>query len=259
LWANKEYRRGIMNHKEDNKITESLLDGTNEAEELKTMVWNNIKNELNLSEGESKNMKTKKNGIPAFVKYGSIAAAMAIVIASNTQYGHAAADKIKQLFAPNKIVKLQIEGTNEKQNVSLKEGSAKYIIYIDEERYTMVSKDGKDKITPKIKAKNYPEVFMEIHQIKGKTPKALASEIEKELKTKYKNVDNKGAVKEPLKAIFLNARSGSKSKDTVVNYYLVDNTKGGTFVIKQQYFVEASEGHGARFYGMLKEFKIVNE
>lgn len=248
-----------MNHIEDSKIKEAILDGTNEAEELKAEVWNNIKNELNLSEGKNENMKTKKNKIPAFFKYGSIAAAMAIVIASNTQYGHAAADRIRQLFAPNKVVKLQIEGNNEKQNVSLKEGSAKYIIYIDEERYTMESKDGKDKITPKVKAKNYPEVFMEIHQVKEKTPKAMATEIEKQLKAKYKQVDNNGEVKEPLKAIHLDARSGVKSKDTVVNYYLVDNTKGGTFVIKQQYFVEASEGHGARFYGMLKEFKIVNE
>jgi hypothetical protein len=248
-----------MNHIEDNKIKEALHQGTNEAEELKAMVWNNIRNELNLSEGKVTNMNTKKSKIPAFFKYGSIAAAMAVVIVSNTQYGHAAADKIKQLFAPNKVVKLQIEGTDEKQKVSLKEGSAKYIIYIDEERYTMESKAGKDKIVPKIKAKGYPEVFMEIQQIKDKSPKVVASEIEKELKVKYKSVDNKGTVKQPLKAILIDGRSGSKSKDTVVNYYLVDNTKGGTFVIKQQYFVEASEGHGARFYGMLKEFKIVNE
>lgn len=245
---------------EDKKIKDALLEGTEEASELKDMVWKNIQKELNLDGGKKMTRRSaKKRGISRLVKYGSVAAVLAIVIFTSTEYGHAAVDKIKQMFVPNKVVKQQIEGTDEKNNVTLKESTMKYIIYIDEERYTMQKVDGKDKITPKIKAENYPEVFMEIEQVKDKSPEAAASQIEKELKGKFKTVENMGQVKEPISAKLIKARTGVKAKDTVVNYYFVDNTKGGTFIIKQQYFMEASEGHGARFYAMLKEFKIVSE
>jgi hypothetical protein len=251
-----------MDNMTDKKIRDAILGGTDEAAELKAMVWNNIQKELNL-QGEKvarvkRSDRRKKSTIPGFIKYGSIAAAVTIVLGLNTQYGQAAVGKIKEIFAPNKVVKQEIEGMPSQNNLTLKEGS-KYIIYIDEEMYTMQKVDGKDKITPKNKAANYPEVFMEIEQIKDKKPEVVAAELEKELKGKYPRYENKGTVKDPVNGILLRASSGIKSKDTVVQYYLVDNTKGGTFVIKEQYFVEAAEGHGARFYHMLKEFRIVNE
>jgi len=66
-------------------------------------------------------------------------------------------------------------------------------------------------------------------------------------------------VKEPINSIFIYAGGATKWNDPVSKYYFVDNTKGGTFVIKQQLFLEAAEGHGVRFDNMVKEFKIVNE
>lgn len=245
---------------EDKKIKEALLEGTEEAVELKEMVWKNIQKELKLEGDKKMNKKTNRNkGISGFVKYGSVAAALAIVIFSSTETGRAAVDKIKQMFVPNKVVEQSIEGMKENNNVTLKESAMKYVIYIDEERYTMESSNGKDKIVPKIKAEGYPEVFMEIEQIKDKKPEAAALEMETQLKAKFKTVENKGEVKDPINARLITARTGLKAKDTVVRYYFIDNTKGGTFVVKQQFFLEAEEGHGARFYAMLKEFKIVNE
>lgn len=249
-----------MDPMEDKKIKGALLEGTEEALELKEMVWQNIQKELKLEDGNKVNRKpNKKRGISNFIKYGSAAAILAVVIFTSTEAGHAAVNKIKEIFVPNKVVKQQIEGTDEKNNVTLKESTMKYIIYVDEDRYTMQSTDGKDKITPKIKAENYPEVFMEIQQLKDKTPAAAASEVMSELKSKFKTVENKGSVNEPLASQLVVARTGLKAKDTVVKYYFIDNTKGGTFVVKQQYFIEAEEGHGARFNAMLKEFKIVNQ
>jgi hypothetical protein len=168
-------------------------------------------------------------------------------------------DKIKQMFVPNKVVKQQIEGTEEKNNVTLKESTMKYIIYIDEERYAMVKVDGKDRIIPKVVDKKLPEVFMEIEQLKDKKPEVAASEIENQLKSQYKRVENMDTVSYPINSKLIYASCGTKWNDIVVKYYFIDNTKGGTFIVKQQYFVEASEGHGARFDNMLKEFKIVSE
>ncbi|MBE6068102.1 MAG: hypothetical protein E7211_10505 [Clostridium lundense] len=246
-----------MNQMEDKKIKDALLQGTEEVTELKNMVWSNIERELNLDMKKKENVKRKRNKMTSFMKYGSMAAAITLVIGLNTEYGQAAVDKIKEIFVPNKVVKQQVEGMDEDSNVALKEGSAKYIIYIDEERYTMTKMDGKDKIAAKIKGENTPEVFMEISQVEGKKPDAIASEIEEELKGKYQKVENRGNVNYPLKSTLIYANSGMNFNSTVIRYYLVDNTKGGTFVIKQQLFVEAEEGHGARMDNMLKEFKII--
>lgn len=247
----------IMNQMEDKKIRQALFEGTEEVAELKNMVWNNIEKELSLDMKKKENIKNKRNKISSFIKYGSMAAALALAIGLNTEYGQAAVDKIKELFVPNKVVKQQIEGMDEDSNVALKEGSSKYIIYIDEERYTMEKVAGKDRIAAKIKGENTPEVFMEINQVEGKKPDAVASEIEEELKRKYQKVENRGEVDYPLKATLIYANSGMNYNSTVIRYYLVDNTKGGTFVIKQQLFVEAEEGHGARMDNMLKEFKVI--
>ncbi len=249
-----------MDNREDKKINEVLLKGTDEALELKDMVWKNIEKELGLKVGKVIEMKSKEKNNRRLFKYGSmVAAALAVVIFSNTEYGHATANKIREIFAPNKTITQSLEGMDEESNVSLKEGSSKYIVYIDEERYTMVSENGKDLISPKTKAENLPEVYMEIEQVKGKSPKIVASEIESTLKVKYPKVENKREVTDPIESILISAYSGSNWNDTVIKYYFVDNKEGGTFIIKEQYFLEAAEGHGARFYNMLKEFKILEE
>ncbi len=141
--------------------------------------------------------------------------------------------------------------------MNLNEGPG-YVIYVDESMYKLVKQDGKDRIVPKIDpGNNLPEVYMEIQRVADKSPQEIATQLETELRSSFENVDNYGVVKEPIESISLHARAGLKPDSTIVNYYLVDDNQGGTFVIKQQYFLEAAEGHGARFYHMLKEFKIV--
>lgn len=248
-----------MDYKDDKKISDALLMGTKEVTELKDMVWSNIEKELNLDTAIKKQVKPKKNRMLTLAKYGGIAAIVTIVLGLNTQYGEATVAKIKELFAPNKVVKQQLEGTEEQGNMALREGSMKYIIYIDEERYTLEHLEGKDKITAKSMPENAPEVFMEISQVPDKKPEAVAMEINKELVPQYTKVENRGAVDEPIKANLVYANNGTQWNSAIIKYYLVDNTKGGTFIIKQQFFLEAEEGHGARMSNMLKEFKIVSE
>jgi hypothetical protein len=121
----------------------------------------------------------------------------------------------------------------------------------------MEKHDEADRIYPKNRAWNLPEVFMEISQTAGSDPKTAAAEIEGRMVKDFKHYKNLGEVDEPVKGILLTGQTGDRWDDTVVHYYILDNTKGGVFIIRQQYFVEASEGHGARFFNMLKEFKIV--
>lgn len=152
----------------------------------------------------------------------------------------------------------ELEGQDEQTHVNLNESEMGYVIYIDESRYKMEKLDGKDRIVFKGELSDeMPDVYMEIEQVKDKTPKELATEIESGLKTSFETVRNDGEVEEPLRAISLYGRDGDEWNSKVVQYYLVNNRKGGTFIIKQQFFYEASEGHGARFYHMLKDFEIV--
>lgn len=247
-----------MINNDDKKMKDALLKGTDEIEELKDYIWNNIEKEIDIIDSERVDLKVKTKNKYNFNKYGSIAAALVVGFVTLTPYGHATIDTIKKIFEPNKVVEQQIEGIGEKTNMKLSENTTNYIIYYDKDMYNMKSEDGKDIISPINKAENYPEVSMTIEQITDKRPHVIASEIEKDIKGKYETVENKGLVNEPVTGILISTRAGSNSKDAVINYYLMENNRGGTFKITQKYFVEASEGHGARFYNMLKEFKIID-
>lgn len=244
----------------DNKIKDSLIKGTEPSLKLKKIVWDNIRSNIdndNIKKDE-KNMKKIKRRSP-YIGIGLTAAALIIAFAVGTDAGRAAVIRIKDIFVPQKVVVHDIEGQKESTKVNLNESKMGYVIYIDENMYKMEKLDGKDKIVPKAKLDdNLPEVYMEIQQVKDKSPQQMAIQLENELKSKFETVKNRGIVEQPIKAISLYAQSGVKWNDTVVKYYLVDNTQGGTFVIKEQLFMEASEGHGARFDHMLKEFKVVD-
>ncbi|TDT62784.1 hypothetical protein EDD71_10357 [Fonticella tunisiensis] len=149
-----------MDDMKDKKIEEVLLKGTDEAVELKDMVWKNIENRLNLEERKVIPIKRR-----SFLKYGIVAAVLVIILLANTRYGSAAADKIRKLFVPNKTIEQNLEGTGEKTKVDLEISPMKYIIYLDKEMYKMDNIDGKDVITPKNVAQNLPEVSMTIEQV----------------------------------------------------------------------------------------------
>ncbi|WP_163195792.1 hypothetical protein [Clostridium thermarum] len=241
----------------EKKLQEALIKKTDEAVKLKEMVWSNIEKKLNSEEVKTVTTKRKKKGI---LKYAGIAAAFAaIVLAANPQYVDAAVDKIKELFVPQKTIEQSLEGDTEETKVDLEVSPQKYIIYIDKERYELKNIDGKDIIKPINMPESYPEVSMTIEQVTDKAPGEVLADIEAELKSKYSDVRQAEEVTEPVKGLNIRALGGNQWDSPVVNYYLVDNTNGGSFIIKEQYFLEASEGHGARFYHMLKEFKIVNE
>ena len=247
-----------MEEKElDKRIKDSVLEGTAESLELKAKIWENIKREtIDKNKGVVKMMPVRKRK-SNWLKIAAVAAGISLFLALGTESGQAAVTKLKELLVPEKVIVEELEGQKEKNKVSLQESKAGYTIYLDEERYTMETLKGKDKIVPKHKPTgDYPAVYMEIEQIVGKKPADVAKETESNLRGEFPSVENKGQTQEPILALLVTAKSGLESKDIKVNYYFVDNTKGGTFVIKQHYFLEAAEGHGARFYHMLEEFRI---
>ncbi len=155
---------------------------------------------------------------------------------------------------PTKEVVQVLEGMEEKTVMTLHESKLGYYIYIHQERYQLEELDGADKIIPQTKAEGLPEVFMKISQDNNIKPDDVASQVKDELKGKYQVVTHE-EVNSPLESIFIYAEDDN---DTVKRIYLVDNSQGGTLVIKQKLFTEAVEGHGARFDNMLEELIIPN-
>ena len=214
-------------------LKEALVKGTDEATALKERVWTNIEKELDFK--EDKNLKKKR---PIF-KYAGVAAALAIVVfATNTSYVNAAVDKIKGMFAPTKTIEQSLEGNIEKTEMDLEVSSQKYVIYVDKSIYEVIKEKDKDIIRPKESLESLPEISMTIEQL-AKKPEEAVKDIEKELNDKFPNVTNLGEITTPINGLALHALEGNKATSTVVDYYIVDNEKGGSFIIKKHYFLEA--------------------
>lgn len=240
------------------KITEALHRGTDEASAMQEKNWKLIRERIHKEEGDSmpKRTFTWKRALGI----GAVAAAMVFMLSTFTQPGQAALEKLKQYFEPEKIVKYEVEGDKENIDSRLQQGALGYVMYYDQERYKVVEDGQVDRYVMKEASEGIPEVYMEVSQDIKSTPVELAAKLEAELKADFSKVDSPKEVTDPLEALYIHAIDvGTKWDDPVINYYLIDNTKGGSFVIKTKYFLEAAEGHGARFHSMLKEFTIVPE
>lgn len=248
----------------DDKIKKALMDATDQSLELKDEVWEKIQNRIKDDAKGELNMsninKKKNNHIKGkIIKITAVAATVLILLGGFTEGGKATFIRIRDMLVPEKLVEEEIEGIKEDTNVTLV-NKAEYSIYFDQERYRLEEMDDFDVIRPKIDlGEMYPDVYMKIQQIEDKSPNELIYEIEEALKNDYQIFKAKTQVEEPIKGISVYAQAGYQWNDEVVRYYLVENGKGGAFVIKQQFFVEALEGHGARFDNILKNFIIDTE
>lgn len=189
----------------------------------------------------------------------TFAAALLLAFSLQTDDGTAFMTELKDMFLPEKEVIQSIEGEEEETEVHLNEGKdAEYVIYVDESRYKMTHGETSDLITPLYPVpENYPDVTMEIKQFPNEKPGDLVVKIEAELKKEFSELREVIEVTEPVNGYELHGAAGNEAKSKIVNAYVISNGKEGSFVITQLYFLEAAEGHGARFYHMLKTFEIV--
>lgn len=245
----------------DDRIKKALNNDIKVTEEDKQEIWSKIEKDLfmNIKKGDLNMKNTNKKPVTRFV--AAAAAAAIIFVGSQTDMGHALIDQIKELFVPEKEITQDIEGNKEKTNVNLNQSrESDYVIYIDEDRYTFIDGDKSDKIVTKTPLEEkYPEVSMEIEQVVDKVPEDVIKDIEENVRDTYETFFAPEEINEPIKGWTMRGLMGSQWDSEVVKYYVLSNGKGGSFVITQRYFLEAAEGHGARFEQMLEEFHIVNE
>lgn len=243
----------------DERIKKEILEQTDDSiDQLKDDIWSHLDQELFQEKSRrEKKMKKKSKVIPIII---AAAAGVMILFSTQTDTGMAFIKQIKDMFVPEKEIIQSIEGTEEPTDVVLQEGKdADYVIYIDEERYKLMQEENTDIITTKEPLEErYPEVSMRIEQFKDLTPEEIVARKETELASEYSKVTATESVTDPVEGYKLHAIDGGTTWDSpVTNVYVIDNKNGGSFVITEKYFLEAAGGHGARFYAMLKEFKIV--
>ena len=244
----------------ENILSQELREHTEAPPELKEEIWEGIEQELfyQKRQGEYKKMKKRNR----FMKFAVAAAAVALLIVGiQTETGHAFIDQIREMFAPEKEVAQDIEGIEEESNLHLNEGiEASYVIYVDEERYRMVNEENRDLIVPKEPLGSaYPEVSMEIKQVVDRAPEDLLGSVEADLKEEFAEVSPLEEVTSPVKGWKIFGIEGSQWDSPFYKVYVISNGHEGSFIITQKYFLEAEEGHGARFDEMLKEFHLVEE
>lgn len=271
-----------MPKKLDEEITQSLLRDIRITDKDKHDMWNNIEKELF---PETKKTVKKKRTYRYLTSSIAVSAAAILFLTFQTQPGNALIDKMKSLFVPEKNVQVALEGQKEEVNMVLYQDNpiteqtdaiittserilpsdrtttnqlAEYILYVDEERYQVHDNNDTKYITPKIPLDDkYPEVSMSISQNADKSSDEMIEELSKGLKNQYNNVSDIVPVDTPFPASMVRGISGSEWNSTITKYYAFDNKLGGSFIITLKYFLEAEEGHGARFHAMLNEFKII--
>lgn len=234
-------------------------------------MWNDVKNRLNPSkqrkekvwqaiEQEIKREERRKKVrlIPL------IAAAVIFILAAGafTPPGQAAISKIQSLFEPEKKVDFEVEGDTEQIESKLHDGTqgeaelADYAIYYDESRYTFEKHTNYDMLTVPDLPETYPDVWMKIYQLKDTSVEKAIQEKTAEMEEVFGNVTTE-EVTSPLQATKLHGIAGSSADSPVGDAYIFSNGKDGVFIIETRYFLEAAEGHGARFHAMLETFTIV--
>lgn len=179
-------------------------------------------------------------------------------------------DKLSERYPEEQDVPLSIEGTEELiPMVRVVPGNFAYVLYADEERYdisfdTKFDSNVTDESTVYLTARDqwggeWPEVGLQIDTIPGRKPLELVSEKESLLEEKYRGATvTAEPVTEPVVGYKLHARQGTFPSSEVTTIYVLDQQHDeSTIVITQTLFLEAQEGHGARFHAMLKTLEVL--
>ncbi|MCF6138493.1 hypothetical protein [Pseudalkalibacillus berkeleyi] len=237
------------NNKFDEYMKQTLKEDHKVDDLQKENMWHAIEKEIEMT--PQKLTKTKWK--PLMI---TVAASILLIMGFlNTPPGHALVDNVKQMFAPEKQVKIPMEGSEEEETATLNDQSEKgYVIYVDEEHYKMEEKKGYDIITPKEPLpEHFPEVFMKIIHVENQNVEETISKLEAEHGITFEQTDY------PIASQTARTLEGHEWNSELNKYFVIADESGGSYIFHQRYFLEAAEGHGVRLSEMLKDFHIVAE
>ena len=165
---------------------------------------------------------------------------------------------------------IELEGMREDIATRLFMSGFDYSIYYEHEMYQVVqtssffdAQDQVDEFMPLSPAEALPDISFSV----GHRPSADANEAMTELKRKLEALitDDEGRIGEieavelgvdQLPAFRIHAINGSRWDSEVYDIITVNDGTGGSYSLISRYFLEAAEGHGARFSQMADTFRL---
>lgn len=194
----------------------------------------------------------------------AFAAGYAVAVSAAEQpVAKAAVRTIASLF-PKRDIDVSIEGETENiphepgGQVPSTEGSNTvpgFVIYYDTERYEMVEEDGVTYIRFNLDI-DLPPCEMEIRHIADISPADAAEAARTEMLQTWPTVSEISPVEKP-EGLHFSVCDGMRADSAWENVYFVSDGQNGSFRIISRYFIEAAEGHGARFAAMLQTFEVI--
>ena len=144
--------------------------------------------------------------------------------------------------------------------IAPEEPELRFRIYINQEIYYSYERDGVYTIRPRQEAEGVPECKLEISHIADATLDEALEQVRTSLTGLYSEIEALPGppngwyeVNEETER-FLFANSGTEWDSAQREVLLQDDQEGGVFVLSASYFMEAAEGHGARFADMMCTF-----
>lgn len=246
-----------MNNDFDKQLSSYMKNKTDEVTQLKETIWSNIEKETVMKRTRAKKRKRWIFVVAAAIMFTFVGMGL------GTSTGQALIKNFKEMFVPEQKIDIHIEGDKEETDMGLETNeSLDYIIYVDHSRYKVIEGTYGDKIIPVEEFEDqYPEVSMEIWRVRSIVEDTIA-DIKADMDKQAMTVGTTEDVTSPLVATKISFYGESDEAnydwDTpIYTYYVTEATNGQLFVIKQMYFLEASEGHAVRFDAMLEQFEIV--
>ena len=140
------------------------------------------------------------------------------------------------------------------------EPELRFRIYINKEIYYSYEREGVYTIRPRQEAEGIPECRLEISYMADIALDEALEQVRNSLTGLYAEIEELPgppngwyAVNEETER-FLFASNGTDWDSAQREVLLEDDREGGVFVLSASYFMEATEGHGARFADMMRTF-----
>ena len=134
-------------------------------------------------------------------------------------------------------------------------------IYINKESYSTYEQDGVYVVRPLQQPEGTPECALAISYLPGTTAEEAAQQVLERLEARYERAEEVPGppngwydVSEEERCLF--ASDGDAWDDAQREVWIRPDGQGGVFVLEAGYFVEAAEGHGARFVDMMRSFAV---
>lgn len=195
----------------------------------------------------------------AFFRTAPGAAALEIVKETVTNY-------MEALFPP-KDIPVSVEGETEVipqeaggQEPEIQEDGTVtapgFAIYYDTERYAMTVENGITYIRF-VTDNDLPPCEMEIKHIPDVIPADAAESARKEMAESWESISEITAL-DGKEGVCFNISAGTDWNSACGYVYFLSDGRDGTFQITARFFVEATEGHGARFAQMVQTFEVID-